>query len=100
MRPAVLANLVCSRRIETLAGTQLLDQLTPKLDLLGFLSASDFKLSQSIVSAADHQVVEPHTLTSATKRIERFTHWRCLCDRMTRMTGGHRMSVAPGTALL
>jgi hypothetical protein len=99
MRPAVLSNLVCGRSVEALSASQLLDQLPTKLLPLGLLLAPDFDLAQAIASATDHQVVEPHTLPSATKGIERFTHRRGLSDRMARMTSGHRESVAPGAAL-
>ncbi|HEV2998770.1 MAG TPA: hypothetical protein VGX16_06640, partial [Solirubrobacteraceae bacterium] len=95
-----LANLVGRGRIEAVSGAQLLDQLTTKLGLLGLFSAPNFDLSQPITSATDHQVVELDALPSATKGIERLTHWRGLGDRMTWMAGGHPMSVAPSTALL
>jgi hypothetical protein len=66
MRPAVLANLVGSGRVEAVSRAQLLDQLAPKLGLLVLFSAPDFDLSQPITSATDHQVVKLHALPSAT----------------------------------
>ncbi len=99
----MLADLVGSARVEAVSGTQLLDQLTPKLGLLSLFSSSDFKLSQPITSATDHQVVKLHALPSAAKGIERLTHRGSLGDRMTRMTSGHsnecstQYSTAPGT---
>jgi len=66
MRPAVLANLVGSGRVEAVACAQLLDQLAAKLGLLGLFPAPDFDLSQPITSAADHQVVKLDALPSAT----------------------------------
>jgi len=98
MHPAVLANLVGGVHVEAVSGTQLLDQLTTKRGLLSLFSSPDFKLSQPITGATNHQVVKLHALPSATERIERLTHRGSLGDRMTRMAGGNPISVAPGTA--
>lgn len=65
MHPAMLADLVGGVHVEAISGTQLLDQLTTKLGLLSLFSSSDFKLSQPITSATDHQVVKLHALPSA-----------------------------------
>ena len=62
----MLADLIGGIDIETVPGTQLLDQLTTKLGLLRLFSSSDLKLSQSITSATDHQVVKPQPLPSTT----------------------------------
>jgi hypothetical protein len=99
MRPAVPANLVRSNRVEAVSGTQLLDQLAPKLGLMVLFLAPNFDLSKPITSAADHQVVKLDALPSATKGIKRLTHSWGFRDRMTRMAGWHSISVAPGTAL-
>lgn len=85
----MLADLVGGVHVEAISGTQLLDQITTKLGLLSLFSSSDFKLSQPITSATDHQVVELHALPSATERIESLTHRGSLGDRMTRMASGH-----------
>jgi hypothetical protein len=61
----MLADLVGGVHIEAVSGTQLLDQITTKLGLLRLFSSSDFKLSQPITSAPDHQVVKLHALPSA-----------------------------------
>jgi hypothetical protein len=66
MRPAVLANLVRSGRVEAVTCTQLFDQLATKLCLLGLFSAPDFDLSQPITSTTNHQVVKLHALPPAT----------------------------------
>jgi hypothetical protein len=66
MRPAVLASLVSSGCIEAVSGTQLLDQLTTKLGLLGLFSAPSFDLSQPITSATDHQIIKLHALSPTT----------------------------------
>jgi hypothetical protein len=100
MRPAVLANFVCSVNVEALSSTQLLDQLTTKLGLLVRFSLPDFKLSKPITSPTDHQVVKLHPLPSTTEGIERLTYRRSLGDRMTRVSSGHPVSVAPSAAPL
>jgi hypothetical protein len=89
MCPAMLADLVGGIRVETVSGAQLLDQLTTELGLLSIFSSSDFKLSQSITSATNHQIVQPHALPSATQRIECLAHRGSLGDRMTRMASWH-----------
>lgn len=94
----MLADFVGGVHIEAVSSTQLLDQLTTKLDLLNLFSSSDFKLSQPITSATDHQVVKLHTLPSATEGIESLTNRGSLSDRMTRTASRHPVSVAPGTA--
>jgi hypothetical protein len=94
----MLANLVGGVYVEAISGSQLLDQLPAKLGLLSLFSLADFKLSKPITSTTDHQVVKLHPLSSPTKRIERLAHTGSLGDRMTRMTGGHSTSVAPGAA--
>jgi hypothetical protein len=85
----MLADLVGGIHVEAVSGTQLLDQLTTKLGLLGLFSSPYFKLSQPITSTTDHQVVELHALPSTTEGIERLTHRGSLSDRMTRMAGRH-----------
>lgn len=96
----MLADFVGGVHVEAVSSTQLLDQLTTKLGLLNLFSSSDFKLSQPITSATDHQVVKLHTLPSATEGIESLTNWGSLSDRMTRTASRHPVSVAPGTAPL
>ncbi|HEX3520108.1 MAG TPA: hypothetical protein VHT29_13830 [Solirubrobacteraceae bacterium] len=85
----MLAHLVSSVRVETVPGTQLLEQLASKLGLFILFSLPDFKLFQPITSATDHQVVELHTLPPAAKGIQGLTHGGGLGDRMARMTSGH-----------
>jgi hypothetical protein len=96
----MLADLVGGVHVEAVSGTQLLDQLATKLGLLSLFSSSDFKLSQPITSATDHQVVKLHALPSATEGIESLTNRGSLSDRMARTASRHPMSVAPGTAPL
>jgi hypothetical protein len=89
MHPAMLANLVSSVRVETVPGTQLLDQLASKLSFFSLFPLPNFKLFQPITSATDHQVIELHTLPSTAKGIQRLTYGGGLGDRMARMTSGH-----------
>jgi hypothetical protein len=96
----MLADLVGGVHVEAVSGTQLLDQLATKLGLLSLFSSSDFKLSQPITSATDHQVVKLHALPSATEGIESLTNRGSLSDRMARTASRHPVSVAPGTAPL
>ncbi len=68
MRPAVLADLVGRGRVETLAGAQLLHELTAKLELASLLVALGLQLAQPLTGTDDHNTRCHVRLTSAGNR--------------------------------
>lgn len=71
MQPAALADLVGRIHVNTVCGAQSLDQLETKLGIARSVLARDLHLSQPLTRPTNDEIVESHTLTTTTQRIQR-----------------------------
>jgi hypothetical protein len=98
MSPAALADHIGGIRVESVARTQSLDEITSKLGLAVFFLPRGLHLLQSLACPTNDEIVKSDALSATPQGIQRFPYGSCLSDRVTRMTGRHTSSVAPGAA--